>query len=53
MDIQFDVPKCKLYFEKKQFKTLVVLSHVFVTNTKVTFGCNFVISLIIMSLLKV
>ena len=42
MRTNFNSPYMYVYFEKKQFKTLVALSPIFVAETKIIFGYNFV-----------
>ena len=42
VDIWFDVAECKFIMKNSSFKILVVLSTIFVTDTKITFVYNFV-----------
>ena len=46
VDIWFDLTKCKFIVKNSSFKMLVVLSLIFVTDTKITFFYNFVAPLI-------
>ena len=42
VDIWLDLTKCKSILKKSSFKMLVVLSSIFVADTKVTFAYDFV-----------
>ena len=42
VDIWLDLTKCKSILKKSSFKMLVVLSAIFVADTKVTFAYDFV-----------
>ena len=42
VDIWFDVTKCKFIVKNSSFEMLVVFSHIFVADTKITFVYNFV-----------
>ena len=42
VDSSFDVTKCKFIVKNSSFKMLVVLSPIFVEDTKITFVYNFV-----------
>ena len=42
VDIWFDVTKCKFIVKNGNFKMLVVLSPIFVADTKITFIYDFV-----------
>ena len=46
VDICFHLAKCKLIVKNSSFKILVVLSLIFVADTKITFVYNFVAPLI-------
>ena len=47
------MPKCKFILKKKQFRILVVFPPIFVVETKVIYGYNFVAPLMNETLAKV
>lgn len=42
IDIYYDVPKCKFIMQNSTFRMLVVFPVIFVADTKLIYGYNFV-----------
>ena len=45
VDISSDVPECNSFFEKYQYRILIVFPPIFVAKTKIMYGYNFVVPL--------